>query len=180
MIGFHHRTVIQLQFCIQVSVFVVQRLTHDFPSVIVHEDNLWLEGGFHKIKFTVGTLCSHVNSLEPVVLVLVLPTGTCIVCLPSNPWSGIDKSLIGMPFLRQQLLLLRSQDDIIAITLCICHLGITQFVLYCRVILPVLLKTIHRVALVVNDGNQLTMTIGTRQHHIFCRGRTGCCLFLRG
>ena len=118
MISLHHRTIVHLQLGIQVPVFVVQRLTHNLPSVIIDEDNLWLESCFHKIKLAFGTFCCHINSLEPVILALILSAGTRMtVSRPSNPWARIDKSLIGMPFRRQQLFLLLCEDDVILISL---------------------------------------------------------------
>ena len=109
--------------------------------MIIDEDNLRGESGFNEFKLTIGSLgVRHIDSLEPVVLILVLPTGTRMsITSPSNPRSRIDKALIGMPIGRQDRFLLVSKGDIAAIGLFLCHLGTTQCILNRWVILPVLL-----------------------------------------
>ena len=58
MVGLHHRAVEQLQLSIDVTVLVVHGLTHDFPSVVVDEDHLGVEGRCNKTELAVGAVCS--------------------------------------------------------------------------------------------------------------------------
>ena len=95
MVLLHHRAVILAQ-----GGHIGQRGTHDFPSVLVEQDDLRLQRRSLKRK---RTRTAHVDGLEPVVLIQILLAATCSICHPPHPWCGIGESFVGMPVVGKML-----------------------------------------------------------------------------
>ena len=89
MVFFHHRAVVEFQSC-----GGRQRRAHDFPSVLVDEDDLGFKGCCLEIELS---RTAHIYVLEPVVLFLILLARADVVISPANPRRCICKCLIGMP-----------------------------------------------------------------------------------
>ena len=109
---FYHRTVIFLQANVLYRHFFVgeHRQTHDFPSVIINEDNLRLEG--HRLEHKLSC-ATHIDGLEPVVLVYIFFSSTRTVCFPLMPWGCIGKGFVRMPIVGKLGYLGRIQLNIV-------------------------------------------------------------------
>ena len=181
MVCFYHRTVVWFDGCIFCCSFWVisscrHWLAHDFPSVVVYED----QGTVQLCLYEVERAIAHRNGLEPVLQIFVALGLLVCHAIIAVPTLGVCPGFVRMPTVRGILKLRPICTVCYYCRVCFfVRISIAQHLLFSRIVcFPVLFKRSHRAAFVgasVIDGinsSEFECSLST-QYHVFCWHLTG-------